>query len=647
MWRFVLFAVGRYINFWRMSFSSSLTSCLAVLVLAAIVWVGLVFHSLVSGIEEHWVSQLTALHAPLTLVPSEKYYHSDHYLGGFYSEDKGYLPDSFSARAFLDAEEGGAFGDPLQEAQRQLKRLSKETPFFSYSSFENTGGLLTVWIPTSLSDVHGGGKEVSQMVLVAPFPSQSVSFQNLLLEPTLRDINYFLQVGVKELTAEEKVALCEEYLRVEEVKLRHNPLPISLDLLPEDVSFLVQEDPKKKIFYLCDNPEKNIRTIKRVGSNVLLLDDQRNYNKVDYPIVISTQSLFQASLFYNEESKRGELFFLIQGKIADVPLKGTVPLRYFSVTKAHCKTYFASSPKISPPWVYKLKQNSKYSSLCVMPHLQNIQGLLLPKQLQKQGAAIGSLLSFNLPTITRQGYPAMVVGFYDCGLIPLGPRTVIGRQSFIEDIRRGSPPSSVDQGHEEGFHVWPQSLKDTQNIAEKISYALHQKDLLPFWQIFTYLQYPFVSDIFAQFQSDKLLFLIVFFIMFLIACSNIVSFLIILTQEKMKEIGLFRMFGCGCSHIIIIFSLLGGIIGLLGSVLGIFLAYLTLQNLPTLISLLAQIQGLQETLPLLEQAIALPLKSVLYTIVFIPVFTILVALFPSWYAASLDPSQIFRSPHAQ
>ena len=96
-----------------------------------------------------------------------------------------------------------------------------------------------------------------------------------------------------------------------------------------------------------------------------------------------------------------------------------------------------------------------------------------------------------------------------------------------------------------------------------------------------------------ELQSQKYLFMLIAVVIILVACSNIISMLIILVNDKKYEIGILRAMGATSVSISVIFGVVGTAIGICGSLLGTLLAITTLANIDLLVSFLSALQGHQ------------------------------------------------------
>ena len=94
-------------------------------------------------------------------------------------------------------------------------------------------------------------------------------------------------------------------------------------------------------------------------------------------------------------------------------------------------------------------------------------------------------------------------------------------------------------------------------------------------------------------KSDRNLFSLISLIIMIVACSNIISMLIILVHDKKKEIAIMRALGATKKSVAAIFGICGFFMGAFGSALGSTLAILTIKNISVLLSFLSSLQGFE------------------------------------------------------
>ena len=76
---FEISLIKKYLHPKFKQLSVSIISLLSVLVITVVVWLVLVFLSVVNGMEKNWTEKLIALSAPMQIMPTDSYYQSDYY----------------------------------------------------------------------------------------------------------------------------------------------------------------------------------------------------------------------------------------------------------------------------------------------------------------------------------------------------------------------------------------------------------------------------------------------------------------------------------------------------------------------------------------------------------------------------------------
>ena len=258
--------------------------------------------------------------------------------------------------------------------------------------------------------------------------------------------------------------------------------------------------------------------------------------------------------------------------------------------------------------------------------------------IQYQAATAGSL--------QEQRLPVCVSGFYDPGVLAVGSKCILAPTNIIHLINTTSPVEHFEKTASMGFCLWHADLTKTRQLAAALQKQLDQAGMSRYWTLTTYHDYEFSKDLMQQFQSDRYLFTLIGLIVLVVACSNIISFLILLVHDKKKEIGVLQALGASKRSIAFIFGGCGAAIGLLSSLIGIGAALLTLHHLDALVKFLSFLQGHSAFHTSLYGS-ALPSEVSVSALVFVAVITPLLSLaaglIPAWKACKLSPSAILRS----
>lgn len=145
-------------------------------------------------------------------------------------------------------------------------------------------------------------------------------------------------------------------------------------------------------------------------------------------------------------------------------------------------------------------------------------------------------------------------------------------------------------------------------------------------------------NLFSALKLEKIVMFIILTLIILVASFNIVSNLIMIVIEKAREIAILKAMGATRRGVMSIFMIHGLIIGITGTVFGVFGGYILCELLKTykFINLPADVYYLSY----------LPVKISLFDFIIVPAAAILISfiatIYPSWQAAKLDPVEPLR-----
>jgi lipoprotein-releasing system permease protein len=279
------------------------------------------------------------------------------------------------------------------------------------------------------------------------------------------------------------------------------------------------------------------------------------------------------------------------------------------------------------------------------------QGIVLAKGYQDSGVRLGDRgwIQYQATTagaLQEQRLPVVVTGFYDPGVMSVGNKCILASDDIVHMIRTASPIEHFDKTASMGFCIWHKDLTKTKEIARDIQQQLIDTGINSYWTVTTYHDYEFSKDLMQQFQSDRYLFTLIGLIVLIVACSNIISFLILLVQDKKREIGILQALGASKASIARIFGGCGALIGLLSSLIGISAAFLTLKNLDTIVQFLSFLQG-HAAFNTAFYGSSLPsemsVSALVFVVIVTPILSLAAGLIPAWKATRLTPSEILRS----
>lgn len=160
------------------------------------------------------------------------------------------------------------------------------------------------------------------------------------------------------------------------------------------------------------------------------------------------------------------------------------------------------------------------------------------------------------------------------------------------------------------------------------------------------LSYPYIAkswidmnrNLFYALRLEKLMMFLILGIIILVAAFNIISNLLLLSVQKAKEIGVMSAIGFSKISIAKIFFYEGLIVGLIGTLLGVFfglsisfsLKYLDLLNLPKGVYYV-------DTLP-----IHIIIQDIVFVVLCAFIITLLSAIYPAYRVSKLDPLEAIR-----
>lgn len=276
-------------------------------------------------------------------------------------------------------------------------------------------------------------------------------------------------------------------------------------------------------------------------------------------------------------------------------------------------------------------------------------GVLLPKAFKEAGAQIGDkgFLSYYATTmsgIQEQRLPIVVTGFYDPGIIPMGGKFVIANKSAVNTIRNATEMGQAFVSN--GINVRFKELNQAEELKTAIQDRLRQTGIDKYWRVETFREYEFTRDLIQQLRSEKNLWTVLASVIILVACSNIVSMLIILVNDKKREIGILRSMGATSLSIALIFGICGVVMGMVGSIIGTIIAIFTLKNLEALVSFVGKMQGYEMFNPVFYGD-SLPNQispeALLFVVVATALTSLIAGIVPAIKASALKPAAILRS----
>ncbi len=364
------------------------------------------------------------------------------------------------------------------------------------------------------------------------------------------------------------------------------------------------------------------------------------------PLIVDGPMALKGSLV--KESLEGvqrlsDLRFAVQTTLQGISLKGNIAWDGVEIAEAEVQTQFASSL----PWVGHLENGE-----AVLPvNEEKETGVLLAKNFQDNGVMVGDrgYLSYSTSTtssIQEQRLPIFVAGFYDPGVMSIGAKCILVPSSVAHTVSSSASSFNLDKTQSNGISVWFKDLSAAEAHKQKIMTAFAAAGIDSYWKVTTFREYDFAKDLLEQFQSDQYLFTLVGIIILVVACCNIISLLVLLVNDKKREIGILQAMGASSRSIAMIFGTCGVTMGILSSLIGTIGALFTLQHIDTIVNLLSMVQG-HDAFNAAFFGNGLPNQlshnAVIFVLIATPLLSLCAGLVPAIKACRLRPSAILRS----
>jgi len=299
------------------------------------------------------------------------------------------------------------------------------------------------------------------------------------------------------------------------------------------------------------------------------------------------------------------------------------------------------------------EKNPTFSSLLLDKNSsqENESPIFLPKSYRDHGAKIGDLatLNFSAPSLAsfqEQRIWGRVANFYDPGMFAVGSKCILVPKEITRAISAASPTVSPDGTATNGIFVWIEDLSQTQKIADQIHERFEKAGISSYWQVTTYKDFPFSKDLLLQFQSDRMILLFVASLILTVACSSIISLLILLVNDKKKEIAILQSMGASKKSIAAVFAICGVTLGAFGCLFGSLAAFFTLHHIDRVIALFSFLQGHAALNPAFFGS-TLPNKlspeALLFVLIATPILSFLAGMIPALKASRIHPASTLRS----
>ncbi|MBJ7450182.1 MAG: ABC transporter permease [Parachlamydiales bacterium] len=660
--KFELAIALKYLIPKRRHLAASMIGFVSTLVISLVVWLVLVFLSVTEGMEKNWIDKIVALNAPLRVEPTDEYFSSYYYRIDAMSASSEYrsktlyekvntsIVDPYNVDEDLELPidfpppDLNKDGTPLNialEAKNAILSIQDKT--LKVSDYEVALGQLRLRM---LRPLQGTENFVTQASYLTAIDSRVAPIDRLEIKPNFKDLqNTLLMLPFAESISRQDSSSDEQLLNavkrkqrfveffnaVSIKKLKTPPFwKIPIQLLPSSSEvFAYVQNPNTPFGRLLLSKDKNIKgmqpTTLRIQNHIIsyMQNGQWIIAPINMSIYAMEPLILEANLIENsldDALDAQDIIFNVSTEDYSLKLSGKVPLDQLIIFDATGSTETLFLPK---------------------------ESIVLPKSFRDSGALIGdrgyiAYYTASSGNLQEQRLPVSVSGFYDAGLMP-GKFALVDKSitSLINSSLNAQKTTSSS-----GFQVWFKDPSKASLYKSELEKIFESKGISPYFRIQTYEEYDFAKDLILQLKSDRHLFTLIAIIIILVACSNIISMLLLLVNDKKKEIGILRSLGASSASIAQIFGLVGIMMGILSSLIGLAVAYFTLMHLQTLVEWISALQGYDvfnsvfygSSLPntMSQGAVALVLSSTTF-------LSLIAGLIPAIRASRIKPVSILRS----
>lgn len=147
-------------------------------------------------------------------------------------------------------------------------------------------------------------------------------------------------------------------------------------------------------------------------------------------------------------------------------------------------------------------------------------------------------------------------------------------------------------------------------------------------------------------RVERTVMFLILSLIILIAVFNIISSLMLLVHDKIKEIAILRTIGMTKSSVVSIFIMCGSTVGMIGTVLGTILGIVFSLNIEKIKAVLESISGIKLFDPVIYFLTTLPsdLKNeqVISVVLISLSLSLIATIYPAWRVSKISPAQILR-----
>lgn len=682
---FELSTFARYVFPRKRRFSRSIISLISVFVIAAIVWLVLVFLSVTSGIEKKWLGKITALHAPLSVYPTNKYYQSYYYKADKVSASSNYryktLSEKLTAKNAdpynpeIDAlvpiswekqmGEDGSLLDIAKTAATIFTSFKEKVPGLRFDDFESSGVQFFLDGKEQIADLnldHEISSGFRGMALIHSFSSENIKVRELITTISPEDFErLYKKTAALFGGSSHEVKTLFKHGHIKKVRIDYVSTTVLKELLKQGrelpcygskagshFSFLLIPDSRHN--YGGKNMVKGVLSLhsdtlyfhETGGAKTAIRDGISCY--CDSPFEMDVERVVFSDQASDPAIYEGKAFFAG----ATYPLN--VQADNCQVVELAPQTHFDLLPDEPPLWTHFTGESADIK-VHYPSNLNHLIPLVAPKHWKDKGYFTGDTgyLSYFATTLSgpqEQQLPFYIAGFYDPGISAVSAKSLMLPKEVVATISSTTDDPFYGEMATSGFNLFFPNDTITPQLTEELKLAFKDAGIGSYFSFIPYYEYEFVKDLLQQFKSDRYLFSIVSVIILIVASTNVISMLTLMVNDRKKEIAVLSALGASKKRIASIFMLAGGFIGLASTLIGSLLALVTLRHLDSIIAILSYLQGqavFSEMFYGKTVATGISYHAFILALITTPLLSLIAGAIPAFLAAKVNPSQTLKA----
>lgn len=190
-----------------------------------------------------------------------------------------------------------------------------------------------------------------------------------------------------------------------------------------------------------------------------------------------------------------------------------------------------------------------------------------------------------------------------------------------------------------GIHLSIDNVYAAPQVAEQLMHELTATASITTWA-------DQFGELFHAVKLEKTMMFLMLLLIVAVAAFNLVSTLVMVVNEKQADIAILRTFGATPQMIMNIFIIQGGIVGLLGTMLGVIGGVILAWNVTDLVNVIEKIFHVQFMSSNVYFVNYLPSEIIWSDVLTICLASLLLSLlatiYPAWRAARMDPVESLR-----